>query len=76
MEIKCLTSGKLSFEKTISRHVLPHAPSPTITNFFRMAAILTTLSIDVWIRPYCGNPRNLDGYCREPNSLEYNLEHL
>lgn len=33
------TSGNWSLLKTISRHVFPHAPSPTITSFFRMAAI-------------------------------------
>ena len=38
--LKLITSGKLSLEKTIRRQVLPHAPSPTITNFFRIAAIL------------------------------------
>ncbi|GMS94662.1 hypothetical protein PENTCL1PPCAC_16837, partial [Pristionchus entomophagus] len=33
-------SGKRSLEKTVRRHVFPHAPSPTITSFFRRAAIL------------------------------------
>ena len=26
------TSGKVPFEKTISKHVFPQAPSPTMTN--------------------------------------------
>ena len=29
------TSGNVSLENTMSRHVLPHAPSPTTTNFLR-----------------------------------------
>ena len=31
------TSGNLSWEKTMSKQVFPHAPSPTITSFFRVA---------------------------------------
>ncbi|TNN82354.1 hypothetical protein EYF80_007475 [Liparis tanakae] len=36
------TSGNWSLLKTMSRQVFPHAPSPTITNFFLMAAIWGT----------------------------------
>ena len=36
---KTYAFGKSSFEKTISRQVLPHAPSPTTTNFFRIEAV-------------------------------------
>ena len=32
---RALTSGKVSLEKTMRRHVLPHAPSPTTTSFLR-----------------------------------------
>ena len=32
------TSGNRSFENTIKLHVFPTAPSPTITNFFRIIA--------------------------------------
>jgi len=33
------TSGNWSLLNTMRRHVLPQAPSPTITNFFLMAAM-------------------------------------
>lgn len=34
------TSGKVPLEKTISRQVLPHAPSPTMTSFLLISVML------------------------------------
>lgn len=34
---KLLTSGKVPFEKTINKQVLPHAPSPTMTSLRRIS---------------------------------------
>jgi hypothetical protein len=39
-EARRLTSGNVPLEKTMSKQVLPQAPSPTITSFLRISAIV------------------------------------
>jgi hypothetical protein len=53
------TSGNLSWENTMRRHVFPHAPSPTITSFFRMAlAMLRCSPPRNWLSPGASVPRD------------------
>jgi hypothetical protein len=52
--MKECTSGKVPREKTINRQVLPHAPSPTMTNLRRISdifivvVVVAVVAVDVY----------------------------